>query len=419
MATPLVTSLAAWLLGPVARRLVGIEGRLAVDNLIRTPRRTGLVIGVLAASVALLMQTGGVIKSNENVLGTWLDHTVVPDLIITSGEALTVSGQNQPMTNETGQRILEAVDKPGSRVMSACLRNVLWRKDGKQSTILVIGLDARTYYEANTERQSPIPNLDLFKQLSQSPHGALVSENFLAIHHVTIGQTITLPGIHGPVDLLILGSFEDYSWNRGTVFVNQSDHYDTLDTRLADLFHLYLPPGTGADEVLLVREKLQKSSLGAEYALFALTKKELRDHILNMVGELYGLAYRQLAVVGVVATLGVLAALLISVFQRTRELGLLRAVGADKLCIVRLVLAEAFLMGLIGIAIGTLAGLPLQWFVLHVLLFEEGGFEFPISIPWLAGGIIAILAMLGVIMAGLGPAIHAMRIRIAEAIAYE
>jgi putative ABC transport system permease protein len=87
--------------------------------------------------------------------------------------------------------------------------------------------------------------------------------------------------------------------------------------------------------------------------------------------------------------------------------------------VLRSVLAEAILMGGIGTLIGLIVGIPLQWYVVHVLLFEEAGFAFPVRIPWSAGGIIALLAMLAAFVAGVGPAIHAMRLRIAEAIAYE
>src|SRR5262249_28816915 len=64
LATPLLTALAARLLHPIVRRCFGLEGRLAADNLVRAPGRTGIVIAALAAGVALFMQTAGTIKSN-------------------------------------------------------------------------------------------------------------------------------------------------------------------------------------------------------------------------------------------------------------------------------------------------------------------------------------------------------------------
>ena len=73
----------------------------------------------------------------------------------------------------------------------------------------------------------------------------------------------------------------------------------------------------------------------------------------------------------------------------------------------------------IGTIIGVLFGIPLQWFVLNVLILEESGYLFAMQIPWLDGMIIALIAMSAATLAGLGPALHSVRMRIPEAIAYE
>ncbi|HEV3237912.1 MAG TPA: FtsX-like permease family protein, partial [Gemmataceae bacterium] len=329
LATPLMVALAARLLRPIARHLLGLEGRLAADNLIRSPGRTGLVIACLAASVALLVQTAGVIRSNEETLSDWLDHTVVPDLIVSSGGAFTASGQSMPMDPDLGRRLVEELKTPQTQAAPVCFRYIPWNSDGKETSLLLIGLDAATYYQANSLRKSPIPFLDLFRALSTEPGTTVVSNNFADIHKKKVGDSITVPSMEGPLTLKIIGAIEDYSWNRGTIFVHRSFYEKALDLHLVDLYHVYLTPGISAEEVEETRERLQKSSLGAEHSLFALTRFELRDQILDMVRRLYGLAYRQLAVVAIVASLGVLSALMISVIQRQRELGLLRAVGAN------------------------------------------------------------------------------------------
>src|SRR5207237_5873012 len=106
--------------------------------------------------------------------------------------------------------------------------------------------------------------------------------------------------------------------------------------------------------------------------------RAVRDFFAGLIDRAYKLAYLQQIVVGVVAALGVVTALLISVLQRKRELGLLLAVGATPGQVIRSVLAEAVLMGLFGTVLGFLIGLPLQWYVLKVVLFEESGFIFEV-----------------------------------------
>src|SRR5262249_61354968 len=114
-----------------------------------------------------------------------------------------------------------------------------------------------------------------------------------------------------------------------------------------------------------------------------------RDDISSGLRKLYSLAYAQQALVGLVALLGVISTLFISVLQRTRDFGLLRAVGASRAQILRAVLAEAALMGLIGAVLGLALGFVLEWYVLDVLLLDEAGFMFPLRFPWLAAGVVA------------------------------
>jgi putative ABC transport system permease protein len=150
-----------------------------------------------------------------------------------------------------------------------------------------------------------------------------------------------------------------------------------------------------------------------------LTRAELVESIDRVIERVYGIAYGQQVVVMLVAALGVITSLLISVLQRRREMGLLRAVGAAQTQVIHSVLAEACLMGLFGTALGILFGIPLQWFVLRVVILEESGFLFPVHIPWDGAVLIAIAALATTTLAGLGPALYAVRQRIPEAIAYE
>jgi putative ABC transport system permease protein len=149
------------------------------------------------------------------------------------------------------------------------------------------------------------------------------------------------------------------------------------------------------------------------------TRADLRDYITGVIRRLYALVQVQQLVVGIVAGLGVVTALLISVLQRRRELGLLRAVGATRAQVLRSVLAEAGLMGFFGTLFGLALGIPIEWYMVRVVIWEEAGFLFPIVIPWLPAFGIAVLSLALATLAGLGPAVHAVRLNIAEAVTVE
>ena len=117
--------------------------------------------------------------------------------------------------------------------------------------------------------------------------------------------------------------------------------------------------------------------------------------------------------------LGVVSALFISVLQRRRELGLLRAVGASRGQVLGTVLAEAALMGVFGALMGFLVGLFIEWYTIRLILFDEAGFVFPMLVSWKPVAVVFGLSVVLTALVGLWPAYHATRLRIAEAIAYE
>jgi len=259
-----------------------------------------------------------------------------------------------------------------------------------------------------------VPGLDLYPLLCK-PNNILISENFAALYGTRAGDTITLPESREPIPFHVVGTVVDYSWNRGTIIMDRDLYKRCFHDSLVDAYDVYIWPGKDPD---VVREAVTRL-WGVEHSLVVMKRDELRQRIADMIRRLFGIAYSQEIVVGLVAAMGVVMALLISVLQRRRELGLLRAVGATRAQILGTVLAEATLMGLIGTLIGLAVGVPLEWYCVQVILFEEAGFLFPVLIPWLEAGVIAGIALVVATMAGLGPAWHTSRLRIPEAIAYE
>jgi putative ABC transport system permease protein len=406
--TPLLAAGMARLLQPVIRITWGLEGRLAADNLVRSPGRTGLVITALAAGVAMVLQTAGVIRSNEEAILKWVDESIAADLFITSGSPVSGSGQNMPLKEDFGQQIEAAF--PAVR---AALPVRFHQTDFRDKLVFIVAADAQGFYDVDKERGT-VPGIDLYPLLRDS-NNILISENFAALYGTRNGDSIILPESREPVPFHVIGTVVDYSWNRGTIIMDRDVYKRCFHDSLVDAYDVYVWPGKDPD---VVREAVNRL-WGVEHALVILKRDELRQRIADMIRRLFGIAYSQEIVVGLVAAMGVVMALLISVLQRRRELGLLRAVGATRAQILRTVLAEATLMGFIGILIGLVVGVPLEWYCVQVILFEEAGFLFPVLIPWLEAGVIAGIALLVATLAGLGPAWHTSRLRIPEAIAYE
>jgi putative ABC transport system permease protein len=414
LAIALFSAVCSRLLRPVAQLLFPIEGRLASDNLVRAAGRTGLVIAALAACVALMAHTAGIIRSNEITVMSWLDRALTADLVVTSGGPVSATGQTLEMSQKVADEIVAQF--PGARGVA-----ISWRTPTSEEfgPVTLAAVDMDGYATANEERHAPMPHLPLLRRLVKEKGTVIVSENFAYLHHVQPGDTVTLKGTDGPVPLKIIGAVEDCSSPLGLVLMHREHFARELDTTKIDILDVYLPAGTSRVEVERARDALARSELAGRYSLVLLTGAEVRDNIRDVIRRIYSMAYLQEIVVGVVAGLGVVAALLISVIQRRRELGLLRAVGASQGQVMRSVLFEALLMAVIGSVLGLLFGLLLEWYAVDVILLEESGFHLPVTIPWREAAIISLLAMATATVAGLLPALRAVRLRIADAIAYE
>lgn len=408
LSMPILVGGAARLLRPVIRWCFGLEARLAADNLSRAPGRTGLVIGAFGAGVALMIQIAGVGRSNQEPVMDWLDRVVKAEMFMFAGDFVSASSSNSPMRPELGQELLEAIPEV-ERVAGIRYHPPI---EFGNTRILVVGIDVKEYVE-ETQKRSPDQHAQLqaFLDGLTGENNAFVSENFAHKHNVQPGDTITLP-VNPPVRLRIQGTGVDYTWSQGTIFLDRAEYARLFDDHLIDLYHVYLK-----DPSPEAREAVRR--FAAERDLVAEDYPAVRAYIGGLIDRVFQLAYLQQVVVAVVASLGIVMAVMISVLQRRRELGLLRAVGATRPQVMRSILAEALLMGLLGTFLGILIGLPLEWYILRVVLYEESGFIFEVLFPWwetlgIVGGALGVACL-----AGLLPALSAMRLRITEAISYE
>jgi putative ABC transport system permease protein len=411
LTTPLLAAALARVFQPLARLLLGIEGRLAADNLVRAPARTGLVITVLAGGVAMFVETAGVLRSNDEPIREWVEQTRDAELVVASGSPVTGSGQNLLLPEELGTGIQEALSDDVEAAVPVRIRPV----DFGNNLVYLLAVDARGFHDTGLHCSAGSGRSCYPKLFQSGAAYALVSNNFAALYRVHEGDPIRLRGPDGPITLQVAGTIEDYTFPRGTVIVDRTVYKKLFHDPMVDEFYLYLR--SGADSQKVHDQLLQR--WGAEHALVISTHEEIRKNFDALMHTFSQIAYSQQFVIGLVAALGVVTALLISVLQRRRELGVLRAVGATQSQVLRTVLSEAILMGVIGTVIGLVVGVPVEWYCIDVILFEETGFLLPVRIPWAEAGLIAAAAVAVATVAGLWPALRTSRLRIPEAIAYE
>ena len=295
VATPLLAGMLGRLIQPVFRRFLGVEGRLAADNLIRSPGRTGLVIAALAATSALLMLTAGFIRSSETAIHTWLDDQIGADLFVTSGKSIS-GGQWLPMHKDVGVALKKM---PG---VQSVLPLRAHRIDYRERIVFLMALDADAFDDA-PDSNSLARTLAKFPRFRE-PGTAIVSDNFASLYHVHTGDSITIDGGGDqPVTLEVLGSLTDYTWNRGTILVNREWYRKEYSDDQVDIYDVWLKPGVDTDAM---HETLRDSSLAQDNVLMAVTRAQFRADLSSVLQRIYGLAYAQQFIVGMVALLGVI-----------------------------------------------------------------------------------------------------------------
>src|SRR5262249_34877331 len=160
-----------------------------------------LVIGAVAAGVALVVQTAGVIRSNRAAINSWLDENLAADLDVTSGSPVGASGMTNPISPALVEKNRE---NPGiDATMPGPVRKVAFR----QTQILLLGIQLSTDGRRRLLRQT---DTDLYAKLDQTPNAAIVSENFAALHRVRAGDVIPVASPEGEVKFTVLGAVPDF-----------------------------------------------------------------------------------------------------------------------------------------------------------------------------------------------------------------
>jgi putative ABC transport system permease protein len=181
------------------------------------------------------------------------------------------------------------------------------------------------------------------------------------------------------------------------------------------VFRIYLKPG--ADGVRVRQAILD--TYGTTQRLFVLTNQDLRGYIIRVTDQWFGLTYIQIAVAVLVAVLGIVNALTVSITDRRRELGVLQAVGGLRGQIRHTIWLEAIGVGMIGLALGLALGAAQLYYTVEIARRDLSGVEIAYVYPFRMALTLVPVILLAAFLAALGPAEAAVRAPLVEALEYE
>jgi putative ABC transport system permease protein len=397
---------AARLLRPIMDSGGGSEGALAVDAMIQSPRRSAATVGALMVGLMFVFSTGAYIQSYKHMIDRWTNQMLNSDLFVSTSALLRSTSYH--FSEDLGRRIAALPEV--KRVENVRFTFVPFQ--GDTAAVIAIEMDGFLSRAADAIQGG---NENTVRELLPKGEGVLISKNFSARWRCGVGGRLHLNTPAGDLDLPVVGIVEDYRSDKGSIFMDRALYKKFWKDDGVDFIDISLKPGESA---AVVKRKIERLTSGTEHAL-VYTNAEFRAWIGSLVDQFFLLNYVQLVVAVIVAVMGIANTLIISVAERRREFGIVRAIGGYRYQIRKMVLLEAVAISIVGVMVGAVAAVFNIQFMSHTVSTVLAGYEVPFYFPWrlVLEAIPAVVAV--ALLAAWIPARHAMQMVVIEAIGYE
>ncbi|MFC8623044.1 ABC transporter permease [Streptomyces anulatus] len=392
---PLLSRPVIALVRPLLKKLFGVSGKLASQNAVRNPRRTGATASALA--IGLTLVTG------ISVLGVTLGQAIDKMTTDNIKADYLISMANGGPLDQSALTALEKAD--GVSALSP--QQAAWFEvDGGG-------------YSASGVTPGDVEQVFALKTVS----GSLGS---LKDGQVAVGSKTAKT--HGwKTGDIIPVTFEDDKKGKVTVGAlyeeNEFLSPFVIPKALADehststrpqIREIWIKADGGATDA---NEKSIVDALGDNPAMSVMDRQDIRDSFGGFINTALNIMYGLLAMALLIAVLGVVNTLAMSVFERQQEIGMLRAIGLDRGRVKRMIRLEAVVISLFGAVIGVGLGVFLGWAIGQTLSADIPGYA--LVIPWDRLGVFLLLACLVGVLASLWPARSAAKLNMLTAIKTE
>jgi putative ABC transport system permease protein len=395
----LVAPLAA-VVGRPLERLRGIPGRLARENATRNPGRTAATAAALMIGLALVAFVTVFAAGLRGSIDEAIAKTITGDLIVSHTDGFS----DIPASTTEAVESVEGVEVASP---TRYTQNELRDAEGGGYLTLIHPETAADVLSFEWEDGSQ----ELVRGLG--PTDAIVDEGWADDNGFGIGDRFrSLTPSGEEITYTIRGTFKDNTDFFGDYAASDANAaaYNERDS----VSSVYVKVDDGAD-VGAVQASIE-DELEADFPTVQVQDQEqLKDSIGEELNGLLGIVYGLLALSVIVSLFGIVNTLALSIHERTRELGLLRAVGSSRSQVRRTIRYEAVITALIGAVLGIALGVIFAVLISRPLA-DEG---FILSIPVAELIILLVLAVIAGVVAAIGPARRASRLDVLEALAYE
>ncbi len=367
----LTPTFALWLaraLRPLLRWLRPVEGTLAADSLLQAPRRTSGAVAALMLSLALVVALGGLTRASYDSIFGWLTVALNPDLFVSPSQSLTQRDFRFPESMGAQLRAIPGVGEV------QLVRDARIEIQGKP-TMFVAADIARSPETCHASAGGRQYRRDVPAGRSKAKRCWLRKISRCCADS-SWATCVDIPSPSGVLHLPIAGIVTDYSDEQGSMLVDRALYKRYWNDSTVNIFRIYLAPG--AAEADVKRRILEQ--FGNQRRLFVLTNREVRRYILRLTDQWFGITYVQIAVAVLVAVLGIVNTLTVSITDRRRELGVLQAVGGLRNQIRGTIWLEALAVGAVGLILGLALGALQLYYSLQISAEDMAGLRLELRI---------------------------------------
>ncbi|MFJ6810520.1 ABC transporter permease [Streptomyces anulatus] len=392
---PLLSRPVIALVRPLLKKLFGVSGKLASQNAVRNPRRTGATASALA--IGLTLVTG------ISVLGVTLGQAIDKMTTDNIKADYLISMANGGPLDQSALSALEKAD--GISALSPQVPAWFEVDGGGYSASGVTPGDVEKVFALKTVSGS----------LGSLKDGQVaVGSKTAKTHGWKTGDTIPVTFEDDKKGKITVGAlYEENDFLSPFVIPKAlADEHST--TTRPEIREIWIKADGGATDA---NEKSIVNALGDNPAMSVMDRQDIRDSFGGFINTALNIMYGLLAMALLIAVLGVVNTLAMSVFERQQEIGMLRAIGLDRGRVKRMIRLEAVVISLFGAVIGVGLGVFLGWAIGQTLSADIPGYA--LVIPWDRLGVFLLLACLVGVLASLWPARSAAKLNMLTAIKTE
>jgi putative ABC transport system permease protein len=382
-------------LGWPAARFLGAPGRLARENAMRNPARTATTAAALMIGVALVTFVAVLGQGLKSSFSDSLDKQLAANYVVTAQDGFT------PFPPETAEALATA---PGVKAVTS-IESEQVKAFGKKDSI--DGIQPESVGKLLKYEWQPGSSDASLAALDGD--GAIVTKKYADDHSLRVGSRFTILTPAGSTKALVVRGVqkppEFDPLGLGKIQIARAS-YDALFTNHR-VRYVFAESDASKEDLKTVLKSYPDAKLQ--------TRGEFKDEVNKQIGQFLSFLYVLRALSVIVSLFGIVNTLVLSVFERTRELGMLRAVGMTRRQVRRMIRQESIVTALIGAVLGMVIGVFLGALVTKALSKYGLSFSLPV------GSLIAffIVAILAGMLAAILPARRAAKLNVLEALQYE